>query len=161
HGVHWIANAPTGRMNEFQPLAEQLVLFLTVSGSTVLYALPQFVAQLAILVAVYGSARRLGNEPNAAARGTALVAMLTLLALESTAAQNAPVAASSPISAAFLLLGRTQLEAALAGVALALGLGTKLTTALTFPVLAMLVWQRGRRAAAFVAAGGAAGLVAA
>ena len=49
HGVHWIANAPTGRINEFQPLAEQLILFLFVSGSAVLYALPQYVAQLASL----------------------------------------------------------------------------------------------------------------
>ena len=60
HGVHWIANAPTGRINEFQPLAEQLILFLFVTGSTALYALPQYVAQVAILVAVYGAARRLG-----------------------------------------------------------------------------------------------------
>ena len=110
HGVHWIANAPTGRINEFQPLAEQLILFLVVAGSTALYALPQYVAELAILISVYGAARRLGYEPRAAARGTALVAMLSLVALESTTAQNDLVAASFPIAAAFFLLGRSQLE---------------------------------------------------
>src|SRR5262249_40188422 len=68
-GVHWIANAPTARMNEFQPLAEQLILFLFVAGSTTLYAIPQYVAQLAILVAGYGPARRLGYETRPAARG--------------------------------------------------------------------------------------------
>jgi hypothetical protein len=161
HGVHWIANAPTGRINEFQPLAEQLILFLVVAGSTALYALPQYVAELAILVTVYGAARRLGYEPRAAARGTALVAMLSLVALESTTAQNDLVAASFPVAAAFFLLGRSQLEAFLAGVALALGLGAKLTTALAFPALALLTWRRGRRTFALVGAGAALGLVAA
>jgi Glycosyltransferase family 87 len=161
HGVHWIANAPTGRINEFQPLAEQLILFLFVAGSTALYALPQYVAQLAILVAVYGAARRLGYDPRAAARGTALLAMLSLVALESTTAQNDLVAASFPVAAAFFLLGRSQLEAFLAGLALALGLGAKLTTALAFPALALLAWRRGRRTFALIGAGGAFGIVAA
>ena len=73
HGIHWIANAPTGRLNEFQPLAEQEILFLFVAtGSTALFALPQYVAQLAILLAVYGAARRLGYSAPAAARSAAL-----------------------------------------------------------------------------------------
>src|SRR5262249_56590324 len=158
-GVPWIANAPTGRMNEFQPLAEQLILFLYVAGSTALYAMPQYVAQLAILVAVYGAARRLGYEPRAAARGTCLVAMLSLVALESTTAQNDLVAASFPVAAAFFLLGRSRLEAFLAGVALALALGAKLTTALAFPALALLAWRRGRHTFAWIGAGTAFGLL--
>src|SRR5205085_1273057 len=153
HGVHWIANAPTGRINEFQPLAEQLILFLFVSGTTALYALPQYVAQLAILVAVYGAARRLGYEPRAAARGTAVLATLSLVALESTTAQNDLVAASFPIAAAFFLLRREPLEALLAGLALGVGLGSKLTIALAFPVLAVLAWRGGRRTTALVAGG--------
>ena len=161
HGVHWIANAPTARMNEFQPLAEQLVLFLFVSGSTALYALPQYTAQLAILVAVYGCARRLGFDPRAAARGTALTATLSLVALEATTAQNDLVAASFPVAAAFFLVGAGRLEPLLAGVALALGLGAKLTTALAWPVLAVLAWKAGRRGAAPLAAGAALGVVAA
>jgi glycosyl transferase family 87 len=159
HGVHWIANAPTARMNEFQPLAEQLILFLFVAGSTALYAIPQYVAQLAILVAVYGAARRLGYEPRAAGRGTCLVAMLSLVALESTTAQNDLVAASFPVAAAFFLLGRSRLEAFLAGLALALGLGAKLTTALAFPALALLAWARGRRSFAWIGAGAGFGLL--
>lgn len=159
HGVHWIANAPTGRINEFQPLAEQLVFFLVVAGSTVLYALPQYVAQLAILVAVYGTARRLGYEPRAAARATALTAMLSLVALEATTAQNDLVAASFPAVAAFLLLGDVTLEAFLAGAALALAFGTKLTTCLAFPALALLAWRRRQPVVAPVAAGAVTGLL--
>src|SRR5262249_33554859 len=136
-----------------------LILFLYVAGSTALYAIPQYVAQLAILVAVYGAARRLGYEPRAAARGTCLVAMLSLVALESTTAQNDLVAASFPVAAAFFLLGRSQLEAFLAGLALALGLGAKLTTALAFPALALLAWTRGRRSFAWIGAGAGFGLV--
>ena len=74
-------------------------------GSTALFALPQYVAQLAILAAVYGAARRLGFEPRAAACGSALVATFSLVALEATTAQNDLVAASFPVAAAFLLLG--------------------------------------------------------
>jgi hypothetical protein len=158
-GVHWIANAPTGRINEFQPLAEQLVFFLVVAGSTALYALPQYVAQLALLVAVYGTARRLGYGPRAAARAAALTAMLSLVALEATTAQNDLVAASFPAAAAFLLLGETTLEAYLTGASLALAFGTKLTTCLAFPALALLAWPRRRKVLAPVAAGAAAGLL--
>ena len=58
-GYFWVPNAPTDRINEFQPLAEQQIFFLfAATGSTVLYALPQYAAELAILVAVYGTARR-------------------------------------------------------------------------------------------------------
>ena len=161
HGVRWIANAPTARMNEFQPLAEQLVLFLFAAGSTVLYALPQYVAQLAILVAVYGSARRLGFDARAAARAAALTGMLSLVALESTTAQNDLVAASLPAGAAFLLIGGGTVEALLAGIAVALGLGTKLTTGLALPVLAVLAWRSGRRTTTLAVAGGVVGLLAA
>ena len=58
-GYFWVPNAPTDRINEFQPLAEQQIFFLfAATGSTALYALPQYAAELAILVAVYGTARR-------------------------------------------------------------------------------------------------------
>jgi hypothetical protein len=160
HGVHWIANAPTGRMNEFQPLAEQQILFLVVAaGTTALYALPQYVAQLAVLAAVYGTARRLGYETRAAARGTALVATLSLVALEATTAQNDLVAAALPVAAAFFLLGGVAVEEVLAGAAVAFGIGVKLTTSLALPALAWLAWRAGRRAAPRAALGAAAGRV--
>jgi hypothetical protein len=161
HGIHWIANAPTGRMNEFQPLAEQEILFLFVAaGSTAVFALPQYVAQLTIILAVYGAARRLGYDAKGAARAAALFAMLSLIALESTTAQNDLVAASFPIVTAYLLLGRRGTEDVLAGVAFALGLGVKLTTALALPVLVLLAWRGGRGTLLRTAVGGAVGLLA-
>src|SRR4051794_27476920 len=62
-GWHWIGNAPEVELTAYQPLAEQQLLFVFVAtGSGILYALPQYLAELAVLVAVYGSARRLGFD---------------------------------------------------------------------------------------------------
>jgi hypothetical protein len=157
-GIHWIANAPTGRMNEFQPLAEQQILFLMVSaGSGALFALPQYVAQLAILAAVYGASRRLGFGYRASACGAALLASFSAIALQTTTAQNDLASAVFPAIAVCLLLSRLDAEAVLAGVALGLGLAVKLTTGLAWPIVAWLAWQGGRgivKRAAWGALGG-------
>jgi hypothetical protein len=146
-GLFRIPNAPTPRMNEYQPLAEQQILYLFVAaGSGALFALPQYVAQLAMLVAAYGAARRLGFEPRAAFCSALLLATFSLVALESSTAQNDLVAASFPIAAACLLLGDAPSEPLLAGIAVGLGIGAKLTTALVLPVLLALALLRGRRA---------------
>ena len=146
-GVYRIPNAPTPRMNEYQPLAEQQILFLFVAvGSGALFALPQYLAQLAILVSVYGSARRLGFDVRAAAGSACLFATFSLVALESTTAQNDLVAASFPAAAVCLLLGNARFEPVLAGIAVGLGIGAKLTTALVLPVVLALGLLRGRRA---------------
>jgi Glycosyltransferase family 87 len=160
-GIHWIPNAPTDRMNEFQPLAEQQILFFFVAtGGGGLFALPQFLAELAILVAVYGSARRLGYGPRPAACASLLTATFTLFAVEAMTAQNDLVAASFPAAAACLLLGSEAGEQVLAGAAVGLGLGVKLTTILVLPVLIWLAALRGRRALLLGLAGGVAAFVA-
>jgi len=154
-GLYRIPNAPTPRMNEYQPLAEQQILyFFVATGSGALFALPQFLAQLAILVAVYGSARRLGFGARAAVGSACLLATFSLVALEASTSQNDLFAASFPAVAACLLLGRARVEPALAGIAAGLGIGAKLTTALVLPVLLGLALLRGRRvtAEAFVGA---------
>lgn len=146
-GIYWIPDAPTIRLNAFPPLAEQQLLFLFIAtGTGVLYAIPQFLAELAILVAVYGSARRLGFGVRPAACSALLFATFSIVALEGTTAQNDLVAASLPAVAAYLLLGRRGLlEPAFAGMAVGLGLGVKLTTALVLPILALLALLRGRK----------------
>jgi hypothetical protein len=156
HGIHWIANAPTDRMNEFQPLAEQQILFLFVAtGSAALFAVPQFVAQLAILAAVFGASRRLGFDERAAACAAAALATFTLVALEASTAQNDLVAASFPAAAACLILGGSRTELVAAGAAVALGAATKLTTAVVWPVLLLLLVARGTRALVTTAAAAA------
>jgi 4-amino-4-deoxy-L-arabinose transferase-like glycosyltransferase len=145
-GVFWVPNAPTDRINEFQPLAEQGILYLFVAaGSSALYALPQFFAQVATLVAIYGIARRLGYAAVPSAAAALLYATFTLVALEATTAQNDLVAASLTATAAALLLGSRRSEALLAGAAVGLGIGVKLTTVFALPTLVLLAWSRGRR----------------
>jgi len=160
-GIYWIPNAPDVEMNAYQPLAEQQILYLFVAtGSGGLFALPQFLAELALLTAVYGSARRLGFELRAAACAALLLATFSSVALESVTGQNDLVSASFPAVAACLLLGAGRLEPALAGVAVSFGLGTKLTTGLVLPFLIWLALARGRRRFTTALVGGAVGFIA-
>jgi hypothetical protein len=152
-GVHWIANAPTDRINEFQPLAEQQVLLLFVtSGRAALLALPQWLAGLVAIMGVFGVAARLGSTPRTAAFAALLFGTFPLVALESSTAQNDLVAAALPIAAAALVLGGSRAELSLAGVALGLALGVKLTTAYAVPIPIALALVRGRRDGLRVAA---------
>ena len=96
-GYFWIPNAPTDRLNEFQPVAEQELLFLfAATGTAALLAMPQFFAGVVILVAVYGASRRLGFAVWRSVCGACLLATFSLVALEATTAQNDLVAASFP-----------------------------------------------------------------
>jgi hypothetical protein len=159
-GIQWIANAPTDRLNEFQPIAEYELLFVFAAlGNGALYALPQYAGQVAILIAAYGSSRRLGFSLTASAAAAFLFATFSLVALQAMTAQNDLVAASFPVVAACLILGGTPVELAAAGAAVGIALGVKLTTALVLPVLLWLVLQRGRRPAAVAGAGAAAGFL--
>jgi hypothetical protein len=154
----WIGNAPADILNTRQPVAEQELLFLfTATGKAGTFALPQYLAQLAILVAVYGSSRRLGFAVPAAASSAALLATFSLFALEASTAQNDVVAASFPAVAVCLLLGESRVEQVLGGAALGIGLGVKLTTLLVWPVVALLAAVRGLRPALRAAVGTVAG----
>jgi hypothetical protein len=159
-GVHWIGNAPTDRINEFQPLAEQQVLLLFVtSGRAALFALPQWLAGLVAIVGVFGVAARLGFAYRTAAFAALLFGTFPLVALESSTAQNDLVAAALPIAAAALVLGGSRAELSLAGVALGLALGVKLTTAYAVPIPIALALLRGRRDGVRVASAAAASFV--
>jgi hypothetical protein len=160
-GIYWIANAPDVRMNAFQPLAEQQILFLfATTGTGTLSALPQYVAELAILIATYGGARRLGFGVRPAACSAFLIATFSLVAFEASTADNDLVAASLVAVAMCLLLGDGLLEPALAGVAVGCGVGVKLTTVLVLPVIVWLALARGRRTGLAALAGASAGFVA-
>jgi len=153
-GYYWIPNAPEIEINEYQPLAEQQVLFFFVATkSGALYAAPQYLAELAVVLAAYGSARRLGYRVRAAACSAFLLATFSVVALEAVTAQVDLIAAAFPAVAAYLLLDRGTPQAALAGVAVAFGLATKLTTALVLPVLVLLAALRGRRVCAAALSG--------
>jgi 4-amino-4-deoxy-L-arabinose transferase-like glycosyltransferase len=142
--VEFLPDAHTERMNAFQPGAEIQILYtFALARNDLLAELPQWLAQLAVLAAVYGIARRLGCIRPAAAFASLLTATLSIVALESVTTQNDLVVAALAASAAFFVLGRTRADVALAGLALGLALGTKLTVALALPALALLALAAG------------------
>jgi hypothetical protein len=160
-GIYEIPNVPSSNFNEFPPLAEQQILYgFVATSSGALFALPQYLAELAVLTAVYGTSRRLGFPARAATAAAVLFATFSFVALQATTAQNDLFAASFPVVAACLLLGEQGLELVAAGTSAGMGLGAKPTTALVLPVLVLLAFLRGRRRALLALAGGVAGFVA-
>ena len=157
-GIYWIANPPSDILNTRQPVAEQQIFFFFATlGKGRFFAVPQYLAQIAGLVAVYGASRRLGFGARVAACTSALLATFSLVSLESTTAQNDLVAASFSIVAAYFILAGSPVELVLAGAAVGIGLGVKLTTVLIWPVLVLLLWPRRWRGFALAAVGAIGG----
>jgi hypothetical protein len=137
--VGWIHDAPTERQNTFPVDSELAVLWSFVAiRSDRLAALPQFFAQLATLAATYGIAVRIGFRRSSAIFAALLLATFAVVALESTTTQNDLVLASLVAACAYFLLGAAPRDGALAGLAIALALGTKLTTVVMLPPLVLL-----------------------
>jgi 4-amino-4-deoxy-L-arabinose transferase-like glycosyltransferase len=131
--------ANTARENAFPLDAELGVLYTFVfTHRDTLAALPQFLAELAILVTIYGSARRLGFRSASAAFAALLTATLSEISLQAVTAQNDLVVASFVLAAAFFLLGKERRELPLVALALGLAVGTKLTALFALPTLAIL-----------------------
>ena len=143
-GLRFLEEVHTERMNAFQPGAELQVLYVfALAGNDLLAELPQWLAQLALLTAVFGIARRAGWHAPAAAFAALLTATLTEVALQSVTTQNDLVVAALAAASAYFILGRTRVDVAMAGLALGLALGTKLTVVLALPALALLALAAG------------------
>jgi len=147
----------TARQNAFPPNAEILALFTMVfAHSDRFVALPQFVSELALLVAIFGIARRVGFRRSEAAFAALLFATLSEVVLQSTTTQNDLIVTACVVAAAYFLLGGTRSELILAGLAFALAAGTKPTAAFGGPiliVLAAVVLRRNQLAIVAAAAG--------
>lgn len=156
-----LAYLPThnGIENAYPQNAELLVLWTVVFlGRDLLAALPQLLAGLATTVSVYAVARRLGHNARRSGFAALLFPTLTIVALESVQAQNDIVEASFVVAAVALALGATRAEWALAGLALGLAAGTKLTFLYAVPPLvAVGLLMLPRRRLGAVAASAVAG----
>jgi hypothetical protein len=151
HGIEYF-RSHTERENAFQPNGEMEILYTFVfAGRDTAAAATQFLAELAVLLGVYGCARRIGFGRPASLFGSLLTATLTEIALQSVTTQNDLLAASFVVTAAYLALGTTRLELALAGLAVGLALGTKATTAPGLALVALLTLLRPPRRARFAA----------
>jgi hypothetical protein len=145
--------------NVYPQDAELLVLWTVVFlGRDLLAALPQLVASLATAASIFVIARRLGYERRAAALSALLFPTLTIVALESVTTQNDLVEASFVAAAVALALGRTRAETVLAGLALGLAAGTKLTFLYALgPLLAIALLALPRRRLAELCAAAVSG----
>jgi hypothetical protein len=153
-GLERVPGAHTNRGVEFQPNAEIEMLYTLAfvrSGAAV--TLPQLAAKAALLAAIAGMARRIGFSPAAAAFAALLGATLSQIALQAVTAKNDLVVASFVAAAGYFVLSRGATpELALAGLAMGLALGTKLTAALALPGLVVLALvSLGRRQLAILA----------
>jgi hypothetical protein len=138
-GIHWIPDVHTERENEFPWLSEISILWtFALLGRDTAAALPQLVALAAVVLAVFGTARRLGYGRAAAGFAALLTATLTEIALQSVQTQNDLVVASFVAAAAYFVRSREPAELALAGGATALAIGTKFTAFLALPTLALM-----------------------
>src|SRR4029079_17197335 len=131
-------DATTARANAFPPNGEIGILFtLALLGRDSLAALPQLLAELAVLVAVYGLARRIGFSQAASLLAALLTATLSEFALQSVTTQNDLIVASFVVAAAFCVADGRRRLLPLAGMAAALAVGTKLTGLLALPIIAV------------------------
>jgi 4-amino-4-deoxy-L-arabinose transferase-like glycosyltransferase len=138
-GIQYVPDPPTERINALSPGGEIEILWtLAFLGRDTVAALPQLLAEPAALLAVYAIARRTGFGRPDALLAALLAGTTTLVALQSVTTQNDLLAASFVVAAAALLLGRTGPDVLLAGLAVGLALGTKLTTVWALPLLLVL-----------------------
>ena len=163
HAVAYIphANAELG-VNAYPPNAELQILFSFVMwGTDTFAAIPQFLAECALLVSIFGIARRVGFEFVPSLFAALISATLSLVALESVTTQNDLCIAAVVAAAIFFVLGDRRVDMALAGVAVGLALGTKVDAVLALPIIGVVALAAGgRRRALGVAASSAAAFAA-
>lgn len=161
--VGYIANAYDARINANPPNGEILLTFvLELARDERLTAFVQLVAWLACFAGVVALARRLGLARSEACFGGAAFVLLPIVVLQSSTTHNDLVLASLLLAATVFATRTSGRELALAGLAVGLAVGTKVTAVYAAPILlAVAVLAAPRRAwmrrTAALAAGAGAG----
>ena len=154
--VGFVPDATDARINDFPPNAEIAQgATMLLSGSIRWVGLVQLAALVATATAIYGIASRIGLDRRGAAFGALAFATLPVVALQAPSALNDLVVAALIATTTYFALGRGRGELVLAGVSLALLVGTKGTAVLALPSLLALILldHRGRRLAGSLIAG--------
>ena len=156
HGVGSVPDATDNRINGLPAdaeLAQGATMLL--SGSIRFTGLVQLTSLVVAVLAIYGTACRIGFARRPAAFGALLFPTLTVVALQAPTALNDLVVAALVAAVMYFTLGRTLGEIAVAGVALALLVGTKPTGLLALPLLFLvcILSYRGRNLAVTLAVG--------
>jgi hypothetical protein len=162
HAVAYVPDAPDERINAFSPNAEiETMASMILSDGDRFVTVAQLLAVLFACLAIVGVARQLGLSLRAGVFGALAFSTFTVVALQTPTALNDLVVGSLLVICAYFALGTSRTELALAALALALALGTKLTALFALPALALFVLSsQPRRRWPAIAVFGAAGLVA-
>ena len=138
-GVGDIANSYDQRLDYSPPNAEIVLTFvLEVTRNEHFTGFVQLAAALALATGVFAVARLVGLARAEAAFGALLVLTLPIVAMQASTTQNDLVAASLLAAATVFVVGSSRGELALAALATALAVGTKIPAAFGVPVLAAL-----------------------
>jgi hypothetical protein len=162
HGsLGYVDAAPTARINSFPPNGEIEILYtFALAHGDWLAAAPQLLAELILLVTIFGTARALGFARSSAAFAALLFPTFSVVALESVSTQNDLIVASFVAAAAMYIIRREPHEQALAGLAVGLALGTKFTAIFALLPIALLAIVALRRRAVTLALWSSAALAA-
>jgi Dolichyl-phosphate-mannose-protein mannosyltransferase len=138
-GVAHVEHVEDERVNFFPPNAEigQLATMLLASSDRYA-ALPQLLAYGALALCVAGLARRIRLETREAVFAALAFATLPLVALQASGTLNDLVVASFLAAAAYFALQDGRASLLLLAVAVALAVGTKYTTLVALPMLALV-----------------------
>jgi hypothetical protein len=145
HAVEYIprVNGDLG-INAYPPNAELQILFgFVLWGRDTFATIPQFLAECALLVSIFGIARRVGFEFVPSVFAALVSATLSIVALESVTTQNDLCVAAVISSAIFFVLGDRRIDIVLAGLAVGLALGTKVTAILALPIVGLVALAAG------------------
>jgi hypothetical protein len=159
--VGYIPDAYDVRINGNPPDAEiGLLAALLLGGDERFTWIPQLTAALATGSAVFGIGRRMDWDVRSSLFGALVFLSLPLIILQMSSALNDLVVAAFFAVAVYFALGNGQRSGLVAALALALGIGTKLSAPLLLAVFAVVVLLARRdsiRRTIAITAGGVAG----
>ncbi len=139
HAVGYIPHVNDERLNAFPPVGEIAVLYtMVVAGIDRFVTMPELAAYLAMTLAVFGIPRRLAVARREALFAALVFATLPVVVLQASGALNDLVIGSFLVICVFFLLGDSNAEAVLAGLALTLAFATKAYAPLALPLIAAI-----------------------
>ena len=146
HAVAYVLDVPDERVDASPPVAEiQIAASMILSDGDRYSTFVQLSGVLAACLGIAGIARRLGLGVTEAAFGAVAFSTYTIVVLQTPTALNDLAVAGPLVACAYFAIRPARVDLVLAALALALAVGTKLTTVLVLPVLIAFVLAANRR----------------
>jgi hypothetical protein len=146
HAVAYVLDVPDERVDASPPVAEiQIAATMILSDRDRYSTFVQLSGVLAACLGIAGIARRLGLGVAEAAFGAVAFSTYTIVVLQTPTALNDLAVAGPLVACAYFAIRPERVDLVLAALALALAVGTKLTTVLVLPVLVAFVLAANRR----------------